>query len=387
MLVVVFVLVAIGAVVSLLSSSTSTSSLPPQRGARELSTTVAAAYPFSLPGYAPPAVLAPDPSQPGVWFLTENLNDIEVGFWNAATQNLRTYDLGSPSAHDVTFGTQAGLSVGDNGTVWVGADQSLGELDTSSGNVTWISVPAPADNANAEAHLPPPARGTHNVTSVAAGNDEVAIAMSAANSVVIYDQQSHQFSELPLAAGLEPVAVSYGPDGVLGVATNDWSSGSGDPSTFAMYAPNQTEPNYIAADSWRVSTSNDDSAFVTALSDIHLITPSQAGAPEASDTIRPPSFADGTRFVMGMPAYELGNGRIIAATNRGFEVIDRSSDQAQEITLTTRACHPSGMAAQSGMGSTCQSRPMSYVVDKAGNIWFVDNLGDSGLGEVTAGSY
>jgi len=364
---------------------------------------IAANAAITLPlGYEQPMALATDPSEPGVWFLSASMTDVSVFFWNAVSANLTHYSLGAPSTHGLEFGTEASLAVGPSGTVWVGANSTLARLDVATGSITYLAVPTPPDNSNAEAPRPPPLQGSHLIQALAASDSgDVAIAMSASSAVLVYSDSAQTFSTISLNDDAEPLDVAYAPDGVLGVATANWAQGG--QTNLLQFVQADGTISTATADSLTVSpfSSGTEQGFAStgggATVDL-TIPAAESGNSPTTPTVSPTTLPGGP-IVFTDPISELPDGKMLAATNTGFAVIDGPTGSSAQYQLPSISClnassaepDPSASSAETGAPApepdTCQEHPIRSVTDLDGNVWFTSSVSSNSISEVQASEF
>lgn len=346
-------------------------------------------------GFSQPIALTSGASQAGVWFLAESSSQAAIFYWDGARSTLRQYSLGNPVSEHLIFGIQAALAVSPNDTVWAGINSTLIRLDPISGTINMVQVPTPVDNTAAEAHRPPEMRGFHAIESLAvdsAGN--VALAMSAANSVVLFNNKSQTFSQVILPSKGKPLSLAYSSDGTLGVATADWRNpaGGGADLVDLIGSSGQIEEVHvdatnIAADGTRFNVDAGGRALAQ-------VSPSSAVDPKSSlsQTTVVPMTVHGVFLVVGAAAVPFGSAWTLAPTTDGFAKIGTSSGQVTNYELPTYSCtgisrppNPAQTSRQLPSASTCQGYPLSFAVDAGGNVWFASTGSGSSVNEIPFG--
>jgi hypothetical protein len=316
--------------------------------------------------------MAADPTTPGVWFLDENESDVSVFFWDDQTSSLKQYSLGRPADHGLVYGIQAAITVAPDRTVWAGANSTLVKLNPQSGQVPFIAVPTPPENPSSEAARPEPIKGYHAIESLSADSSgDVAIAMSAASAVMEYNSTTSSFTQLSLPSSAEPLDVVFARNGSLGVATVNWAEGGTD-DLVDIFRDGAVTP--VSADS--VSISARGSQFVTAGQQnmVQTVVLPATGSPTV--TSEP---TGGLKVLVGPKALMMPNGDILVGTTTGFGVLDKSGNVVRSLTLPTFDCLGLSVTPQAGsptsstLPPTCQGRPLTFVLDNAGNVWFTAN--------------
>lgn len=336
--------------------------------------------------YGTPLALAADQTTSGLWYLAGTSTDVSLFHWNGSTSQLTSYSLGSPQTNTaLIIGAEVGLAV-TAGEVWVGSRDTLFELDTDTGNITSVAVPAPTENPYVESHRPASIRGFHGIESIAVSpaNGDVAVAMEGAQSVAVYDPTSGTFSSVELPDSDAPVSVAYASDGTLAVSAVAWPSGR---EGVVDLVP--TSGGGINRSTMDVDFVSSDGANIlgTGALQISQVDPSGSNGPDTSALYTasgPPAAGaiDPEVSAVGGP------GVVVAGTTSGFVVL-RVGQAAEILNLPSVACVPFGLpvastAVQSGP-TTCQTTPTAIAVDGSGNIWFIPNVGP--LSEIPAGTY
>jgi hypothetical protein len=353
---------------------------------------VAAAQP--PPGYDKPIDLVPDPLSPGVWYLAASPDDVSLFHFDESTGGLTSYSLGDPRTNAaLDFGDEASIAVGSSGAVWVGAQQTLFHVQTDSGAVTSVDVPPPTDNEYAEEHRPPAIRGFHGIVGIAVSpvTGDVAIAMEAARSIVIYDPVTQMFSQLALPNWDDPASIAYTSDGVLAVC----AISSGVFGTIDLFSPSEATVQRSSMDAMFVS-GDGNYILVTGSNAITTLLPGAAGtAPTETQLYDAPAPPDPAAIDFEVAAAAGGSGVAVSATLTGLVVLDRGTEDALTLpTVSAAGPDMSGHMVQAGVpttttaagNQTVQMQARSVAVDSLGNVWFTDNVG-AGIEEITAGQY
>lgn len=336
-------------------------------------------------GYGTPLAIAPDITAPGVWYLAGLSSDVSLFHWNDGTKQLTRYSLGSPQSNTaLIIGDEVGLAVTTD-SVWVGSRDTLFELDTNTGTISSVTVPAPIDNPYVESHRPAAIQGFHGIESIAVSpaDGDIAVAMEGAESVAVYDPTSGEFSTVELADSDAPLSVAYTSDGTLAVSAVAWPSGR------------EGVMDLASASGGTINGSTMDVGFITGdgtnvlgtgTSQISVVDPTggpsttalySAAAPPADGAIDPE-----------VPPVGGPGGVVVAGTTSGLVVL-RTGQAAETLDLPSAACVISGPAppsttVQSGP-TTCQTVATGIAIDSDGNIWFTPNVGQ--LSEIPVSSY
>lgn len=316
-----------------------------------------------IPGFSGgAAVLAVDPTNPGVWFLSQERT---VDFWNSSTHSLRTYVLSPPSSLSFSYGILAGLAVGRDGIVWVGAGTTLAAITESTGAVAYSTPPQPG-----------PPNPLAAIESVAVGpQDQVAIAYSNSPNVDVRSP-SGGYSIFTLPDGLLPNQVAYLSDGALGVAATV-PRGAGYNS---VVLDHDGIVSAVHAPSWSITPAGN--GFLTSMQDVAFVKPSVTGV-----TVRYVVMQGNLPRTLRIGASSQALGPwVLASTTTGFIEVDRTSSAVRVLSLPTSSCEGISIPAVGGasgihrinrLPKNCriQESPTHFVVDHQGDIWFTNNFG------------
>lgn len=360
--------------------------------------TVSPDFPIRIPGgspggFAPPRVLAADPTRAGVWFWVTNgsLAD-KVYFYDLSTRVMSSWSFG-PGINPLGG---EGLAVAPDGIVWMAGETAVGHpdmlvrLDPSTGAIESFQIPTPADAPVAEGYRPPGMRGYHQVKDLAVNAEgQVAIALGAAGSVVIFNSTTKSFSQLALPGGYSVANVAYLSNGTLGVGMADWRSGVGIMESVLVKSPSAS-PVIVSAPSFSIAA--DGSQFVSDGS-LSYVSPSGqvSQVPGSTDLLSDIHIGPGGRIV------GIGNGNgdpIIVTPSQGTQVrIALGSYPCPGISPVSSPAPTPGAKLPPTTTTTnngppmCQRSMVSSVVDPAGNIWYVANDPQYAIGLVQAGTY
>ena len=356
-------------------------SAAPTRQATEVDLNVEPSFSTPAPaGFDAPGELIADRRGAGVWFLANSVHDSRI-FHASGNGVVQSWHIGDPQTNGLRVGVESGLAVGGNGVVWAGAGTTLARLDTTSGAVNLYPIPV-ADSPSAEGLLPPELQGrTHAVRAIAQDDaGHVAIVVREARAIEVFDDNTRTFSVIMLPSVGDATDLAYLPDGTLGVGLNDAASHA--PDRIAIFQPGSTVPSVvIGADAGSIES--DGQAFLTYWTQPYEIT-------RTGETTALP-LLDRSTHTVGPRASVAPQHRAVIARKDGLTILS-ASGSAEAIHFGTVPCAPpSGVpgAADSNYPpvSRCQLTPLLDAVDGGGNIWFVTNDWNLGLGEVRGGKY
>lgn len=137
--------------------------------------------------------------------------------------------------------------------IWVAADGNLTRVDTTSNATSSIPLPAPSDNPNVEASRPSGVRGVHDIRSLAVDSSgHVAIALSAAAEVLVYDDAKGSFSMIQLPVDTDAWSLAYFADGQLAIGA---AGKQGNVATMLIATPaGAIQQTYTVPDASRLIT-------------------------------------------------------------------------------------------------------------------------------------
>jgi len=335
-------------------------------------------------GYGPITSLAGDPDGSGVWFWDDTKSNLSI-FRVDSQGTVKSWPVLSGAAYQ--FQAISGFTVTSPGIAWLGINSTLTRLDTNSGSAQTWQIPAPADNPAAESYVPQGPKGQHLVQGIAVAPDgsHVAIAMSNASSVELFDVSAGTFTQIAMpATSDDPEAVAYTPDGTLGIALANYTTHQ-DNSALIVRPGGAARPTAIpVADSSSV-TSDGTSGFIIGSSRPSLVTTAGTATPIAVPPT--PLFPAQT----GPAISVMPNGDLAAITSAGVlefpgnaSSVASATSASLTLQLPAEQCQP---YAPSGAGGTpvtplpsptglCRPEANAMTVDGAGGVWVVP--GDQG---------
>ncbi len=275
-----------------------------------------------------PGLLVPDPDGQAIWWWSPAPNgQAQVYRFDTMHHTLRTWNLGDAQTLGLEVGEQYGLAVEADGTVWVGANLKLVELDTTTGLVKVIDVKKPGEAS----HSGPPQLANFSAISALAANasGDVAVVTSDTTSIPIYHSSIRSFTYLKLPHGTNADDASYLPDGTLGVAVGD-NDGEGG---VLVVAPDGGE-HYARVGS--------PSFVVSAVSRFLAGSPSLFWVYPNGHAIRGIGSEASTQWIAypsTRPTWPLTDGDIVSLAHGydGFQLLSPNGP-AQQINLPRRPC-------------------------------------------------
>ena len=275
-----------------------------------------------------PGLLVPDPDGQAIWWWSPAPNgQAQVYRFDTVRHAITTWNLGDAQTLGLEVGEQYGLAVETNGTVWVGANLKLVELDTTTGLVRVIDVKKPGEAS----HPAPPQLANFSAISALAADasGNVAVVTSDTTSIPIYHSSTQSFSYLKLPQGMNADDASYLPDGALGVAVGD-NDGQG--GVLIVTADGGEHYARIGSPSFLVSAGK---RFLAGSPPLFWVYPKGnatrgSGSEASTQWIAYPS----TR-----PTWPLADGDIVSLTHGydGFQLLSPNGP-ARQITLPRRPC-------------------------------------------------
>ncbi|MHB8719052.1 MAG: hypothetical protein ACYDAC_09210 [Candidatus Dormibacteria bacterium] len=298
-----------------------------------------------------------------MWFLAGSDRQTSIFHVTPDPSRDRVY----PLSKILALGADSAVSVGPDGTVWVGVNMTLIHLVPATAAVTLFDVPTPADSSTAESYRPASVRGAHDVTSLAVSRSgDVALAISAAEQIVILSNGA--FSTWSLPPATTPVSVAYLTDGTLGASLADYSTHHVDeivtrsPDAVA-YRGHVSVPD-LAATSTRFVTVNDgDVAAIDGHARVSRTMPlALSGTTDQPITVR--------------SATALPSGNVALPSRDGVLFVDVWSGQTTDAQLPKTTCGGSTVGLPAGVtplpsSGTCAVSPLLLAADGAGNVWMM----------------
>lgn len=325
------------------------------------------------PEYSIPTLLAGDPSGEGVWYWTETASESFLRHVDGSSLQTATFSLGTSEAARANSGTGA-IAVAPNGNVWVGIGSSVFELIPSTGVVKQFGIPSAVviDNPAAEKYRPPEIQGIHGVQALAVSpsGNEVAIGLSGANDVVLFnDSTGFQSSSLP--PNTEPSSVAFTDETHIAVGLNDYatnaSTGVVEGAVFGL-----TQSGVVNVPDAR-SIRMVGSSLVVGDGAPDLL----AGTGTASPTSTALFNGSVSTFTHGL--YAVSSDRVVLVANNQLSIGSIGQNQIigeVPIPPASGVCAPSsrppggtGESAQSSR--TCPNAPTAAASDGAGDTWLI----------------
>jgi len=325
-------------------------------------------------GYGPITILAGDPNGNGVWFWDSTKTELSV-FRINSQGNVTAW----PISGVTEFQAISGFAVTAPGIVWLGINSTLSRLDSASGASRTWQIPAPADNPAAESYQPADLKSQHLVqgTAVAPDGKHVAIAMSDASSVQLFDVSAGTFTQISMpTTSDDPVAVAYSPDGTLGVALANYTTHREDSALIIRQGDADSTTVVPVADSSSI-TSDGTSGFILGSGHPSLVSTAGKVTPIAVPAVPLSSDHPGTAINV-MP-----NGDLAAITSTGViefpgDASSAASATSASLTLQLPAmrCQPNAGSYELGTRtSACHPQADVMAVDAAGGVWVVPGTG------------
>jgi hypothetical protein len=195
-------------------------------GRRPTSETSTMSVAASIPAnYSPIQQLVGDPTSSGAWFWSYSTTQDTI-FHESTTGVLASWNV--LTTNDAAESGTSGLAVSSSGSVWLGINSTLVELDPRSGDVQSWSVPAPSANPAERALTPPNEAIPSSIMALAVNStdSEVAVALSGSSAVVTFEPQTSQFQDVSLpVADDQAISLAFASDGTLGIGYSDLADG------------------------------------------------------------------------------------------------------------------------------------------------------------------
>jgi hypothetical protein len=326
-------------------------------------------------GFDQPTTLTGDSLGVGVYFLAESPTDARVFHWDG--QALRSWSIGDPAQdRDLVSGIQNSIAAGRDATVWVGLNNTLIALDTSTGEVKTMVIPALTASNAADDLRPTNLRGWHPILALAlAPGGDLAVIRGAALDVTVRDHASGKFAQVPVSSSTQPASIAYDQSGTLAVSSYAVSATKADlsagtlqllrPGANAMTAPASTSGGTVMA------RPNGGFILVSSLPAFTAITVSADGV----QTPQRPIQATAQLAVQG-PSAVVSTSVVALGTTTGFALFDMTSGAEQDLNFPTSQCDPNGAAIPLGPSPVsrptsvvCGSRALALSVDSTGTLW------------------
>jgi hypothetical protein len=342
-------------------------------------------------GFDQPVTLVGDPAGTGVYFFAESQRDARVFRWDG--QKLTSWSVGDPATDtDLQTSAQNSIAAGSVGTIWVGVNSTLIELNTATGKATRTTMAAATASAGAEKRRPPELAGYHPITGIAvAPNGDLAVIRDAAVDVEVRDHATGTFTDIRLSSDTAPSSIAYDTTGSLGIGTlaiaSNLYSTSG--TTALGGGPLQlvkagaltataTEPGSTsAAVSGAVGgtvLSRPGGGFVQVPSESNLIvaTVSSGGVETALESLVPKA-----ELAVEGPTATVAANAVAVGTKTGLSLFNTTSDTEQDVNFPTFNCDNDGMTVGGTLNGTpptttqgpCSQRATAISVDNTGTIW------------------
>jgi len=338
-------------------------------------------------GYGPITSLAGDPDGSGVWFWDDTKSNLSI-FRVDSQGTVKSWPVLSGAAYQ--FQAISGFTVTSPGMAWLGINSTLTRLDTNSGSAQTWQIPAPADNPAAESYVPQGPKGQHLVQGIAVAPDgsHVAIAMSNASSVELFDVSAGTFTQIAMpATSDDPEAVAYNPDGTLGIALANYTTHRED-SALIVGPGGAGSPAVVpVADSSSV-TSDGTSGFIVGSSHPSLVTTAGTATPIAVPPT--PLFPAQT----GSAITVMPDGDLAATTSAGVlefpghaSSVATATSASLTLELPAEQCQRYAGSGAGGPPPTPQPSPTglchpeadAMTVDGAGGVWVVPGTGGASV--------
>lgn len=342
----------------------------------------------SLPdGYGPVTALAGDPRGSGVWFWADTRTTLSIFHVNSQG-SLTSWPV--LTGADNAYQALSGLTVTSAGIVWLGINATLTRLDPGTGAVKTWNIPAPADNPAAESFRPPGLRQQFLVQALAASSDgsHIAIAISLASSVEVFDPSAGTFSQIAMPAVSDsPQSLAYAPDGTLGVGIANYQTHH--LTTALVIRPGSSGvPVPVSVPDSGTITSYGTSGFIVGAAHPSLLTVTGNVTPIAV----PAAATEAHSSDGGRPLVVLHGGRLGVITSAGVLEYPGNATSVVSATAASATLQLPGVKCPvpiSTSGSPppaphgpCHPYPSVLAVDGAGGIWVVPNTTNEGVEQI-----
>jgi hypothetical protein len=338
-------------------------------------------------GYDPITSLVGDPDGTGVWFWDDTKSELSI-FHIDSQGNLQSWPVLTGAANE--FQAISGFAVTSAGIAWLGINSTLTRLDSSSGTARTWQIPAPARNPAAESFQPSGQQSQHLVQgiAVAADGSHVAIAMSNASSVEIFDASAGTFTQIAMpAASDDPVAVAYAGDGTLGIAVASYTTHREDSAL--LVAPGGAGSPVVVrvADSSAIASDRAE-GFIVGSTRPSLVTTAGTATP----IVLP--LASLIPVHAGLAINVMPDGDLAAITSAGILEFPANASSAASATsasvtlqLPAEQCQPEAPSYEVGTPTTPQPSPTgschpeadAMTVDSSGGVWVVPGTGGASV--------
>lgn len=193
--------------------------------------------------------IAPSSAAEGVVYWTRT--DKQLSISRVDGQSVQTWNVAPGTGPEQS--SLAPTIAAEGNLIWVAADGVLTRVDTTSNATSSIPLPAPTDNPNVEASRPSEVRGVHDICSLAVDSSgHVAIALSAAAEVLVYDDAKGSFSMIQLPVDTDAWSLAYFADGQLAIGA---AGKQGNVATMLIATPaGAIQQTYTVPDASRLIT-------------------------------------------------------------------------------------------------------------------------------------
>jgi hypothetical protein len=350
-------------------------------------------YPAHVPaGYSYPSGIAADASG-GVWYFAESATRDTLFHFNAQTGRTTRYQL--PPSLAIRSGLVTPIVTDGTGDVWIGINETLAEVNASTGAVRTVSLPALplASKQVADPPAPPPGRpetAFEDVQSLAVGTGgRIYIGRLFAAELQSYDPHSGTFATVALPP--RSVLEGYGsdlatlPDGDVDAVL--WTQPSAGAGAVVLESRGPSGWSAVATGGCTVRTVTQSAGQLLAIGS-GCVSGASAQEPAITSHALPLMATGSILGVLGTGA-PLSSAEDLVGTADGAELLH--GGQATAIPLGTVVLAPPIGGPMRPEGKTTQNRVVPMMLGlvsakSAGHVWFTSGYGGPQLGLMTVGS-
>jgi hypothetical protein len=354
---------------------------------------VTVTYPTRVPaGYSYPSGIAAD-SSGGVWYFAESAGAYTLFHFNAQTGKTARYQL--PPSLAIRSGSVTPVVTDRANEVWIGINDTLAEVNESTGAVKILALPALPLASTQVVDLPKapaghPETAFEDVQSLAVGADgQIYIGRLFATELQAYDPGHGTFATVALPA--RSVLEGYGsdlatlPDGNVDAVV--WSRPTAGPGAVELESYDSAGWSAVTTNGCPVRTVTQNANQVLAIGSGCAsggLAQTSAVAPHAL-----PLMATGSTLGVLGTGVPLSSGDTLVGTADGAELLH--ADQATPVSLGTVVLAPPIGGTTRPSGSTVENRVAPMILglvstETAGRVWFTSGYGSPQLGLMTVGS-
>jgi hypothetical protein len=349
---------------------TSASTAPAQVTQVTQVTNVSAVKPSLPAGFGSPRVVAGDIIA-GAWFLASSTFESRIFHVAPGGTLLDSWMIADWTNGKVGPPVTGAMAEDPAGRVWLGAEQTLYQLDPSSGTTKTFQLPPlntiPALEARRQSEL----QGTQNVDGLAVSSSgEVAITLTGASQYFVV-RKDGSVVKFDLPSGTEAISVVYDDADVAIIALRSYTDNAAD----LVFRANDSPATVSVPDSNAITAAKGTViAGQKTLTDI-----SDTGGTTSRAVADAVNLDPGGSPPKGLP----DGGLAVSTTGGGIARLDTTGAVHAMYQMPTLRClldKPPDVAATGGDDPTdCVPSAEQMAVDGAGGVWIIPSIDTGGL--------